>query len=182
MSQRFASMRRSEGYTNARTFPAVAPLPESQSFAMVAPTTIATQNGTTNWRTVDLSQLLPDNAEYAVCYVWLSKTSSSNLDARIDVRRDDQVDSSIYTALRCFHNNGDPNVDDALFMVPLVMGSVRSFDFRVTGTVPSSATTTIEMRGYHTRTRNTADASTSVSDGGSGSGSGGSGGGREPAL
>lgn len=149
---------RSEGYTNAQVAPFPDPFPESQVFGMIPPTLLASGTGSITWTTVDVSALVPMNTEYLWGYFRCRKPTTGTIDGAVEVRRDDQPDSSVYEVVTLFEANGDQYAESSLFVVPVTMAGIRTFDYRLNGTVTSTLEWRFEARGYTTRRRNTADA------------------------
>lgn len=174
-SPKFAGIAtRSEGYQNNRSTPDAVPFPESQTTIGNISTSLATGTGTITWTTVDCSNVARNTTELLHCAfkVRMSSAMFSAQDATLEVRRDGQVDSAVITAADMFTSNGDSLNRMNHFTVPLTMGAVRSFDYRVVGTLSTLAAWSITALGDTTRKRNTADSNSSGSGGGEGGGGG----------
>jgi hypothetical protein len=176
--------RAEAGYQNVRTQSEFPSFPESQSFSTTTATSLATGSGTSTWASIDLSQLVPTTAEFAHVYFSAEKdTWIGSFDGSLDVRRDDQVDSIVYRKAQFRFLNSNEGAYGVEVFVPLTMGMLRTFDFRVNGAGSNLTNTdwSLELRGYTTRRRNVADANRTIGNGGSstessgGSGSGGGG-------
>lgn len=161
---------RSEGYTNAQVPPLPPPFPESQAFAMIPPTLIASGTGSTTWVTADVSNLVPTNAGYLYGYFRVRKAVTGTIDGAAEVRRDEQPDSSVYEVATLFEASGDPFAESTLFIVPLTPNGIRTFDYRLNGTVSATTEWRFEARGYSTYTRNTKDANELFGNSGGSSG------------
>lgn len=165
---------RSEGYQNVRTAPDAVPFPESQTTIGNMSTSLATGSGTITWTRVDCSSVARNTTELLQCsFKCRQNTVFSAVDAQLEVRRDDQVDSAVIVASDMYSNNGDHMSVLHHFTVPLTMGAVRGFDYRIVGTLSTSSAWSITVLGDTTRKRNTADSSSSTDVAGGGDGGGG---------
>ena len=165
---------RSEGYQNYRVQTPQAAFPESQTFVGNMATSVATGTGTSAWATVSLAGIVRATAENAHCAFKVRMASQSfvSCNATLEIRRDDQVDSVVFTAADMYTSSGDSLNRMTHFTAPLAMGGVCSFDYRVTGTLSTNAAWSITVLGDHTRKRNVADANESVTGLGDGSNQG----------
>jgi hypothetical protein len=165
---------RSEGYQNNRSTPDAVPFPESQTTIGNMSTSLATGTGTITWTRVDCSSVARNTTELLHCSfkVRMAAAVFASQDAVLEVRRDDQVDSAVITAADMYTSSGDSLNRLNHFTVPLTMGAVRSFDYRIVGTLSTSAAWSITALGDTTRKRNTADAGSDISGSGGGSGGG----------
>lgn len=165
--------REEPGYQNYRTERDERLLPESQVFGGNMATSLVTGTGTSAWTTVDLSSLVPNNAEYAVInFIAGKSTGGSAEDGSLEARRDDQVDSATQTVARITASGFFAFGVNQEFRVPMLMAGIRSFQYRITGSVTSQTAWSLTLVGYHTRKRNVADANSNA-NGGSESGSSG---------
>lgn len=152
--------REEPGYQNYRTERDERLLPESQVFGGNMATSLVTGTGTSAWTTVDLSSLVPNNAEYAQIRFIAEGSPFSTNSAYLEVRRDDQADSATETVAKIAPMGSGWEYEMSVsFKAPMLMGGIRSFEFRINGSGPMTSTTwSFALVGFTTRKRNVADA------------------------